>query len=56
VLPLLVSVTDALVAVLPKSTFSGETANVVGEVEGTVMETGILADPLVPAENVTLVE
>jgi hypothetical protein len=31
---------------------SGETE----EVEGTVIETGILADPAVPAEKLTLVE
>jgi hypothetical protein len=53
VLPLLVRVTEALVAVLPKSTFSGETENVVVEVEGTVIVTGILADPFVPAETLT---
>jgi hypothetical protein len=56
VLPLLVSVTVAFVSVLPKSTFSGETENVVVEVEGTVIVTGILADPAVPAETLTLVE
>jgi hypothetical protein len=36
-LPLLLSVTDVVVAVFPKSTLSGETENV----EGTVIDTGI---------------
>ena len=47
VVPLLVSVTDALVAVRPKSTLTGETERV----EGTIIETGILADPAVPPEK-----
>jgi hypothetical protein len=56
VLPLFVSVMVALVAVLPKSTFSGETENVVVEVDATVIVTGTFADPAVPAEKLTLVE
>ena len=56
VLPLFVSVTVALVAVLPKSTLRGETENVVVDVEGTVIVTGTFADPAVPAEKLTLVE
>ena len=48
VVPLLVSVMDVVVAVLPKSTSSGEATNV----EDTVIETGTFADPAVPAEKV----